>query len=167
MPTASVPTLKISAVSRSRISKPRPVGQANSATAGSPTQIPRTLSWSSQRNALPLASAETRARTLRKRTHTQPDHPSPVARIFPSAAAPEPPAATRRTPRPRAVLHPSFLFAALSRRHNSRRRDAESVHAIEQRLRAVGAPRRLRHGQLIHEKSRSQSTSAMASSRTS
>ena len=89
----------------------------------------RFLESATQRSA--LAPVYTRARSLRKRTHTQPDHTSPVARTFPRLRPQNhlPPHAAHHDPAPhrtaphRTAPHASLLFAAVSLRRNSQRRE--------------------------------------------
>jgi hypothetical protein len=77
-------------------------------------QISRTgfVEFATSRSA--ITQPCTRTRSPRRRTHTQLDRTSPVAQTFPTAMAPEPPAATRRTQRSHAVARPiSFRCSSL------------------------------------------------------
>jgi hypothetical protein len=143
-PTPSVPERKSSRDSRSPATDPPIFSQVNSAAAGSPAPniADGFVEFAAPHNT--RTSACTRARTPRNRTHTQPDHTSPVAQTSlscgPRTTCRHTPARTspRRTA-PSVSLCSSLSHASARERRNSQRRARSRTRTMSHAT--VGAPR--------------------------
>src|SRR6187551_3582601 len=127
-PRASAPARKFSRPLLLLSADPQIFGQANSAAAGSPA--PNTadafVEFATQRSVVGTCR-HTSADSTKAYSHAAGSHLTGSSSI-PSAAAPEPPATIRRTPRPRVVLRPRFVAASLSKAMTP---NVESAPAIE------------------------------------